>query len=332
MFSSLASGAKALGLRFSLTGLLPFSLLVVYFFGLYSVANVPADEGVIEAVGTSARQVGLTGLVLLLMTAIVLAVISEPFQIGVVRLLEGYWGATVVGDRARNIGVELQRRRLHLLGLRYDRLDQQPDRKESAGYLRQRLHRYPKHGRLLPTLLGNTLRAGEESAGGRYDLNTSLSWPRLYYCLPDTITRNVAQLHQQIDGGARLTLVLAIAGVASVPVLLPYGWWNAVSLSLLALAFVAYRGAISAAGLLRSLIETAYDLHRFDLLTALHLTLPNTPIDEKITNKVLTRFWRGEGLNPVPDGVSYAHPMTDDMARREKREGQAPEGVTTTNP
>jgi hypothetical protein len=143
MFSNLASGAKALGLRFSLTGLLPFSLLTAYFFGLYATALAQPGQGIIDAIGVSAKRLGLTGLVLLVMVSIVLAVISQPFQIGVVRLLEGYWGASTPAEKARDFAVELQRRRHHVLRLRRHRLEVTDrtvtDRTAAADFLNERI-------------------------------------------------------------------------------------------------------------------------------------------------------------------------------------------------
>jgi hypothetical protein len=325
MFTSLASGAKSLGLRFSLTGLLPFALLTVYFFGLYAVAFAPPGHGVIVAINSQARQVGLTGLALLIMVSIVLAVVSQPFQIGVVRLLEGYWGASAFGNWAREFGVELQRRRRHVLQLRRHHLET-ANRAAAADYVNQRLKRYPTSGNYLPTVLGNTLRAGEESAGERYHLVTTVSWPRLYYQLPEALHRDVADLHQQIDGGARLALALGTAGVTGMPVLVSHGWWNAVWISLLALAVIAYRGAVSAAVILRPVLESAYDLHRFDMLEALHVKPPANPAEEAVTNRKLSKFWATGKGSPISRKESYAHPKTDDG------DDQSSAATSTTSP
>lgn len=312
MFAALMAGAKAMGLRFSLTGLLPFSLLTVYFFALHAIAAAAPGRGVIDAVTTSATDVGVTGLVLLFIVAILLAVVSQPFQIAVVRLLEGYWGASDLANRARDFGIELQRRRRHLLLVRRVNLEH-AGREAAADYVNQLLARYPvSPERYLPTLLGNTLRAGEESAGGRYSLETTVSWPRLYYCLPDNMQRDVSDLHQQVDGGARLSLATAVAGVAGLPVLLHHGWWNVVWVALLLLAVVAYRGTVIVASMLRAVYESAYDLHRFDLLAALHLDVPDNPEDERKSNSWLTLFWSGQKPSPVPDGAVYVHPKNDD--------------------
>jgi hypothetical protein len=121
----------------------------------------------------------------------------------------------------------------------------------------------------------------------------------------------VADLHQQIDGGARLTLVLTVAGVSGAPVLATHGWWNALWISLLALALIAYRGTISAAALLRPVIETAYDLHRFDLIRRLRLRLPETLHRERADNRKLSSFWAGTAASPLTRGAKYDHTGSD---------------------
>ena len=52
---------------------------------------------------------------------------------------------------------------------------------------------------------------------------------------------------------------------------------------LTASSFLSYRGAVSAAMQYGLFMDIAYDLHRFDLIKALHLDLPaNTEEEEEI--------------------------------------------------
>jgi hypothetical protein len=306
MFSSLASGVKSFGLRFSVVLFLPVSLLVLYLFGLWAISVASPHRSLFVALGDSARVIGVPGFAGLLTFAVVFAVITLPFQIGVVRLLEGYWGAGRGARWMRAMSVEVQRRHVHLTLLRSEQAED-AGRDEEARFLRARLDRYPRTERLLPTALGNALRASEDRAGDRYGLSTPTAWPRLYYCLPESVHRDVAEMHQQIDGGARLTLVLIIAGIAGCPVLLWHGWWNLVWIGAFALAFLAYRGAVTAAMLLRPVQETAFDLFRFALLDSLHLQLPDDATAEARVNKHLSEFWRGAETSPLPTGVDYVH-------------------------
>jgi hypothetical protein len=92
-------------------------------------------------------------------------------------------------------------------------------------------------------------------------------------------------------------------------------------------AVLSYRAALSAATAYGQAMEAAFDLHRFDLLNALHLPLPADLISEVQANQQLSRFLRqpyeymyalthgGRGMNfafdhhattteePAPSGV-----------------------------
>lgn len=136
--------------------------------------------------------------VLLAVVAItVLAAVLQPFQVRVVRLLEGYWSGWTPTARLAPVFVEFQRRRLHRLLERESELIGKIEVDSPAGGLteqaaalrldahrrseldriRQRILRYPEapvegiHDpddssrpdaiTLLPTALGNALRAGD---------------------------------------------------------------------------------------------------------------------------------------------------------------------------
>jgi hypothetical protein len=307
MFSSLATGVKDLGLRFTVSALLPFTLLAAFGFAI--VAMVLANPGTdpataIRSAGTTA---GLPGLVIMLVSAFVVAVVTQPFQIAVVRLLEGYWGVSGYAGRARAIGVELQRRRQHRLLLALRRAEFAAER-DDAVLLRAQLDRFPAPGELLPTTLGNALRAGEQRAGERYGLDTVRAWSRLYYLLPETFQRDVAELHGQVDGSARLTVALVLAGTGSAPVLAQHGWWNMVWVAALSLAAVAYRGGVAAAANLTDVLCAAFDLHRFELIRAMHLPLPKTRREELSQAVTLVAFWTHSPEPPVPLNLAYEHP------------------------
>ena len=77
----------------------------------------------------------------------------------------------------------------------------------------------------------------------------------------------------------------------SVGLLARNGWWLMVPAATLLLAWLSYRGAVVAAAIAYGeAIEAAFDLHRFDLLRALHLPLPSDLAAEVRANQQLTRF------------------------------------------
>lgn len=161
-----------------------------------------------------------------------------------------------------------------------------------AGLLSDHIERsYPK-GQLLPTTLGNVLRAAEESAGAPCGLDAIAIWPRLYMILPERTAAMVDDQRNQLDIAARFCVIFGVATVVSAGLLYRHGWWLMVPVATFALAWMSYRGAITSARDYGLGIRTAIDLHRFDLLRALHLPLPKDREAEKQANAILSEFLR----------------------------------------
>ncbi|WP_369035248.1 hypothetical protein [Streptomyces adonidis] len=57
-------------------------------------------------------------------------------------------------------------------------------------------------------------------------------------------------------------------------------------------------------------VRTAFDLHRFDMLTALHLPLPEGPEAERALNRELSFAWRQGTLTTS----HYGHPTASQDA------------------
>jgi hypothetical protein len=309
MIGDLLGAAKGLGTRFTFTGLLPFFLLGVYLAFLSVAARVPAGESVWGGVAASISGAPPAAWAALVTASLVLAVVVEPFQIAIVRVLEGYWGTCATAGQLGNVGAELHRRRVERLK---DVRDAAYDAGEweRANALRHRVSAYPQDPQLfLPTRLGNALRAGETTAGERYGLGTVQSWPRMVSLLREDLRAAVGELNGQIDGGARLAVVFAVSAAASAPVLFSRGWWNLLTVVAGALALVSYLGAVNSAQRLSMILRSAYDLHRFDLLTALHLGLPRRGRDEMEANEQLTAFFNAQADSPLLGGRAYQHPQ-----------------------
>jgi hypothetical protein len=156
---------------------------------------------------------------------------------------------------------------------------------------------YPDPDRVLPTRLGNVLRAAEDRAGTRYGLETIVVWPQLYIVMPARMVSILDEQRNQLDLSVRMCAVLvsvvvfeSLALVLDPAGLFDHPLWLASPVTVLALALLAYRSSIRV-GLAYGLsIENAFDLHRFDLLNALHLPLPKTRITELRSNKNLSDF------------------------------------------
>ena len=87
-----------------------------------------------------------------------------------------------------------------------------------------------------------------------------------------------------------MTFLLAV--VAALILFTAHGWWVTVAAGAAALAWLSHRAAVNAAIAYGELMETAFDLHRFDLLKALHVPLPPDHKHELETNATVTEFLR----------------------------------------
>jgi hypothetical protein len=163
--------------------------------------------------------------------------------------------------------------------------------------------------RLLPTRLGNVLRSGEDRAGQRYGLQTVTMWPLLYPSVSPSLTEALDGLRDQLDVAVRLCVVLLIAAAVSGAMLITDGWWLAVPAAAILLAWLAYRSAIRTAAAYGEAMGWAFDLHRFDMLTALHLPLPPNMAQEEEFNQQLSDFFTtGEPIGGDPTTHTYQHP------------------------
>jgi hypothetical protein len=128
---------------------------------------------------------------------LVVAVLTAPFQLPLVRVLEGYWGGSLFGGALTETGLWFQRRRVN----RLKRHARQPGNPKRIVRARQvaadKLAAYPAQ-QLLPTRLGNALRMAEERAGQRYGLDTVAVWPRLHPYLSPRLADTLASLRNQM--------------------------------------------------------------------------------------------------------------------------------------
>jgi hypothetical protein len=249
-------------------------------------------------------------IVILLFGSLLLAYLLHPFQFSLVRLLEGYWDDLSFGRLLSKFGIALHRRRLARLRAIACRSVETDRERWLQNRALERLAAYPAEDRLLPTRLGNTLRAAEDEAGQRYGLATVTMWPRLYPYLTERFAQVVDDARNQLDLTVRLCVVLMAATVISAMLLVEHGWWLAVPALTGLLAWVAYRAAVRAAASYGETVQHAFDLHRFDMLRGLHYSLPANPVEEWAFNQRLSQFF-AEGSDPAGElmGDAYEHPQ-----------------------
>jgi hypothetical protein len=297
-----AGSATDLGVRFNLLGGIPTAAFVTLIASLV-VAGAPASAPDPAALSEAFASLSGTDLVLLTAGVVVVGLILQPMQLPLVRLLEGYWGSAGVGPAlAAPLVAAHERRREALRAASKPRdPDDQAARAAAVAAAWRLRHAYPG-GPLLPTRLGNTLRAAEYRAGRPYGLDAVLAWPRLYPILPAEVRAGVDDLRLQLDVAVRFAAMFVASAVVSAGLLLTHGWWLLLPLGLLLLAVISYAAAVSAASAYGMAVESAFDLHHLDLRTALHLRLPDDRAAERAQNRTLSLFFRG-----VPTDLTYEH-------------------------
>lgn len=331
-----ATGAKALGGRFSIVGVVPSALVVLFLLAmsasdLYPWVNERGEVGAPAVLQRTERLSGADG-VLLVFGILLVAVLFRPFQVALVRLLEGYWyGRWSDGPRA--LMIERHRRRYRLASL-WARLspDSPPEEKTfnavaSYAVECERLERlcrrgkrilndYPPEGRInlmMPTALGNILRRAESTAGERYGLDTVLTYPRLYPHLSKQLDKEIGQQLDLVDTGASIAVALGICALAAAPLVGRADAWSVLPLVLGLLAVVAVRGSRTAARHFGTLLSTAFDLHRFQMVEALRLPLPTNAEAEAQQNEKLRKFFR-DGDHVKGSQWKYDQPRSLDAA------------------
>jgi hypothetical protein len=298
----LVGGDRQLGVRFQLVSMVPSTAAVLVVLGVVwsgAPAQPPRLSRAVEvATGLDAGEA-----VLLVFAITVVALVLQPLQRLLVRTLEGYWLEQPWWPLwLRRLGTAWPRWRLRRLGTRADqdptqtaggrgswRVEAEQQRAGTAAY--QRWRRYPAEERLLPSALGNALRAAEDDAGQRYGLETVLAWPALYVVLGDRARAIVDDQRLQLDVAARLAASLTVTALVVAGLL--WRWWPwrlLMPAGLLVLGWVSYRAAVSAAIAYGDGLRLAFDLSRFDLLAALHLPLPADADSELAANRRLSAF------------------------------------------
>ena len=247
------------------------------------------------------RPEATVGLILLVVVcAALLGLLLQPFQVRAVRVLEGYWGRWLVTAALAGVLTEVQRRRWEALRERAAAPASGPVATSVRADRARRLSARPPAHVLLPTALGNALRAGEIRAGERYGLSTLASWPRIYMQVSDRMADALRSTREALDAATNLCwCFLALSVISAAAFYDEPGLWWLCGCGLL-LATVAYKGAITAAQAYSGLMHVVYDLHRFDLVEALHLRLPDGPEDEEELFAQLSDLFTGRGKPDLP--------------------------------
>jgi hypothetical protein len=219
------------------------------------------------------------------------AFIVQRFEFATLRFLEGYWHPWL--HPLRRWLIARAAKQVQQIDKRWQELAQinptQLTAKQQDEFIQldwQQLHT-PLPNQLMPTRLGNILRAAEQRPLEKYGLDAVICWSRLWLLLPDGAKQELQAARADLNTAARIWLWSLLFIIWSI-----WEWWAA-PLGLLSACF-AYHWAIAAARTYGELIEASFDLYRHLLYQSLRWNLPPDPTEERRVGKELTQYlWRG---------------------------------------
>jgi hypothetical protein len=218
------------------------------------------------------------------------AIVVERLTLPVLRLLEGYWPSWLgwITERRRRAAERTKAADNDA----WQQLQRQTESTELTAHQRLRLARLEHRRRhrpildheLLPTRIGNILRACETRPYHRYGLRAVVIWPRLWMVLPELARQELANARRSLDTAVS-TVIWGMGFVAFTPL----AWWAAPAGILTAAIGVAWT-VPGRAEVFADLVEGAYDLYRSALYQQLRWPLPANPTDEHRTGDELTQY------------------------------------------
>jgi hypothetical protein len=304
----LGNAATSVSSRFNLVSLAPSALLATVIGGL---AASGAFTGVPSLHLLLARAAGVNVFIASVIFLLVFSVslVLHPFQLLLVRILEGYWEDIPVLRQLRYVGIEINRRRRWELNVAKNRKD--------LG-----LRSYPpKTEDLLPTRLGNVLRSAERQAGEQYGFSNVVEMlPRIYPSISPFLAENIGDARDDLDVACRMCAVLWVIALVAGGTLIADGavaasaWaWLVLPLAAAVSGVFSYRAAVRCAEDYGRILYYVFDLHRRDFIRALGYVPPERPDDEKRLIADITR-WLVERDSDVAPANYREKPPADSAA------------------
>ncbi len=221
------------------------------------------------------------------------AVVIQHFDLIVLRFLEGYWPDWM--HFLRRWFIQRQRLRLNRAETRWQTLAARKDQQhltaqelsEFVSLDKQLMQAPAQPEQLMPTRLGNILRAAEGRPLDKYGLDAVICWPRLWLVLPDGVKKEVQDTRTELNSAALVWLWSLLFLIWMI-----WAWWT-IPAGLLS-ALLAYQWMLDAAVTYSDLVESTFDLHRTALYKSLRWPLPNNPAEERKMGQQLVEYlWRG---------------------------------------
>ncbi len=308
------------------TGLLNRNFLLAYWFpvftslgvlglfniwvnGTRSALNWWSSDLMIQGkeTGIYLQLIVLVGvLIIITVLAYLLLVFTHP----IIRFFEGYWISPL---RAFFTFVPI-------IGVKSDWIKKKNKRataakdnnlKEYSSLHSELFFGYPsKEDLLMPTKLGNVLRAAEEYSKKVYGMDSILWWPRIWILLPDSLKNEIEGAMTPIVALLNFSSIFALISVLGSAYFYSSGrpLWEVclVLFAGLALVRISYLGAVAQAQSYGDKIRSAIDLYRIDLLINLSQPLPENLPKEEATWKMLSDWLYTYDKGAVKD-MAYDH-------------------------
>jgi hypothetical protein len=143
----------------------------------------------------------------------------------------------------------------------------------------------PRAGDVAPTALGTLGYANAEYVRRNYGVELAVIWPRISLLLPSQLANQIEETEAAIDQLVAFSATTILFGLVAGSIAAYHGAAIIISilLSLVSyiFAFMVYRAVLPAAEQWSQLVRTGLDLHRFELLAALHLPYPRTSTEDR---------------------------------------------------
>ena len=341
-FDLVSSGIQELGIYFILVNLLPSIILVFFIYLAVTLGpfviydNNPSFENKLFVNDNSNNNLNFTyvnekvtefgqgeNIVSIIFGIIILSIIMIPLQLVIIRLFEGYWPKifypfTIIGQKVQKYKFANIQNEEDKEIEKIDKEDIEKINKVMSKYQLKRILYYPDYERILPTGLGNILRAAEDFVSAKYGLDAIITWTRLYILLPDNIKTLLNDQRTKLDLSTRLSFIFLISTIISSIFFLKISLLSLIPIATFILFIISYKGSKQVAFGYGQLIHTAFDLYRFDLLKQLKIPLPKNIEEEKKKGQEISSFLAsGEGL---PENFEYEHVSESALLEEESKE------------
>lgn len=256
---------------------------------------------------------------------VALACLLYVFNVPLTRLYEGYpWQSSWLGRRR----IQHYRNRLSEIRMRERFLDwlertlsEDDEREAILGAWKNDLRRelfedYPKSASVLPTQLGNVIRSFENYADRQYRMSATTMWPRLVAKIPSDYAEALDDAKTKFDfvlNCSFLSTVLALAilghGLARPEPFVaarPFLWWLFNILGLLLISRFFYKSCIPRAAAWGTMVRSAFDLYRLNLLSDLGFRQEPATLEEERELWQASRYQMQFGDLPAyPQALRY---------------------------